>query len=343
MSLEFSFTIADVTESHSPSKPQEPSKSSSGNSSSESQNNEPHSAANSKGSTIVITIPETKQYGFENPRQKPDDEPKMEDRTYSEPYDVRLEIGNETIIKSSEVPSPPAYTMPPPDRLMILQETPKINLEDTRKRTKRRHRHEKTGHKRTEVPDSRYRKRSPERPQSKSRTSRTKNISNRSDTKSKLSSQTKSIIEAAKDLDGILAAITSLTHEYPIPEYSNPSKNKSTTKKRHSSRTRHVPADTPAAKRSEGAKKHGDKKKHSKSRKDKDRKSRRRSKKKEPSGEKRKPKPDGGEADSSNKVPTLVKEELPAMDALKSEERRRRLERDLKKLQRYHNKHLTDS
>lgn len=311
------------------------------------------SASNSQNKPVVINIPElTPQIPVAQPANN--DAPNQHDITSvkrkAEPvlqdkYDVRVEIGNETILKSTDVAQQSADHARKRDRNINRKPHSDVAKQQQRRRREKRR---NDASKRKEIRHIRDDKHPRGEISKKDPTHSSRKLHRRRDTKAKISDSTKSILEAARDLDGILAAITSLTHEYPIPEYSKTHK-----KDRTSENPQH---DSKLRRRQMKSSKHPDQNNRSKRVKSRERDSRakklqdidernvkssRPNKKRKRSKEKSKT--TDAKTHSEKKVPTLVKEELPTVDAAKNEQRRRRLERDLKKLQNYHNTQFSNT
>lgn len=285
---------------------------------------------------VVITIPDPVQDAAD--KHYSPSSIRNEEYPPSPKYDARLEqVGNERIIYSGGTRQPPADPARKRDRITINGKTHTDGAN-----RQRRPRHEKRRTERNATERNRTRKGLPK----KSQPQLSRKHRRRGDTKAKLSDSTKSILEAARDLDGILAAITSLTQEYPIPEHPNTRKSERKTDK---------PQDTKSRRRRAKTSAHPEKNTRSRRVKDgqmsgkklenfdeRNRESSRSNKKRKRSKEKSK-ETEEKRSSSKKKVPTLIKEELPAVDAAKDEQRRRRLERDLKKLKNYHNTQFSDT
>ncbi|XP_039274312.2 uncharacterized protein LOC120348268 [Styela clava] len=236
----------------------------------------------------------------------------------------------------------------------------------------RRHRDKKDDSEASQQRKRRTRERTGDRSTKKSKNSTKKRPTRLTE---KHVSSTQSLMHAAKSLEDILDAITKLTREYPVPdlpELSRPVKEKSPQEKTHRPQNtdrvhknnvdggkdpeqneRHIP-DKDMMRRKQKRTKHWatEQQKIDRSR-DKKRRKEEKQQKRSPSSRRRKKKEERqktkkektrtprGEIEEKKepkkKVPTLKKEDVTPQDRTKQERRRLRLERDLKKLQKYHN------
>lgn len=298
----------------------------------QSTNNDLSSTTNSQDIPVVITIPDPMQVDEASRHDSTASKRKIE-HPLPDNYDVRLEIGKETIIKSAD----PVRKR---EKAEKAHHTRTAKYQQGPRREKRRN----EAPKRTEVHSNRHKMNPREELSKKKRTRPSRKLHRRGDTRTKISDSTKSILEAARDLDGILAAITSLTHEYPIPEYSETRKRERMNEKPQDSKLRRRPIENSAEPEQNARSRRVKGEVRSKKLQNVDKrnmKSSRRNKKQKRTKEKSKATDE--KTHSKKKVPTLVKEELPTVDAVKNEQRRRRLERDLKKLQNYHNTQFSNT